>query len=657
LDVEREWNNLKAALAELEARGSLVLDHLDTASPTELQYRLRRNEYHVFHFIGHGGFNEQAQDGILLFEDENQRGHPLSGQYLGTLLHDENTLRLAVLNACEGGRSGVSDPFAGVAQSLVQQGLPAVIAMQFEVTDEAAITFAREFYTAIADGYPVDAALSEARKAIFSLGNDIEWGTPVLYMRAPDGRIFDPLHDSPAEMAPAKATPEEVVKPQLNTEAVRQSATARPATIATIQPTPAKKKPSKRVLVGIAASLVVITALCLSGISLGKRFLGGLTASESTTPAVNTTVEGQPASVNSPTEANQPDIPRETPAAFAPATLTSTPTPPAAFNLTNNREGKYAEISLLFDEQDQLHLVYRSVLPRGGDYYHQQRTGGGDFTPAEVLTNGFEFLWSDLVQALHPQGYICVLWGGVSENEGEAYFRRCQNSPGGSFSAAEIWKPKSFDTRTSFFPLFLPDGNLQAVFARVGSLTFGDQVISTDKATNIANPHLVRDPAGNYHVVWFRPGDPYSLEYSHSQDAGTSWSPAVRLTTDATAPDARFDFEADQQGNLHLVWDGFHGGSYYLRWNPTQGWSEPVKISPHGCGVELALNSSGLARAAEGCWHGTYFLEQLPNGDWLPPYQVAGTGNVLELDIAVDGNDQAYIVWVAENDIFFTSVR
>ncbi|HSF80740.1 MAG TPA: CHAT domain-containing protein [Anaerolineales bacterium] len=212
LDVEREWNNLNAALADLIQRGVLLLDRLETATPTALQYSLRRNEYHIFHFIGHGGFNEQAQDGILLFEEEGGRGRPLSGQYLGTLLHDEDTLRLAVLNACEGGRSGMSDPFAGVAQSLVQQGLPAVIGMQFEVTDQAAITFAREFYTAIADGYPVDAALSEARKAIFSLGNDIEWGTPVLYMRAPDGMIFD-----------VSKLPETAQEPQPAAEAIPHS--------------------------------------------------------------------------------------------------------------------------------------------------------------------------------------------------------------------------------------------------------------------------------------------------------------------------------------------------------------------------------------------------------------------------------------------------
>lgn len=206
LDVEREWNNLQNALKDLTERGVIVLERLETATPTQLQYATRRNEYHIFHFIGHGGFNVSAQDGVLLFEDENKLGRQLSGQYLGTILHDEQTLRLAVLNACEGGRTGTNDPFAGVAQSLVQQGVPAVIGMQFEVTDQAAITFARDFYTAIADGYPVDAALAEARKAIYSLGNDIEWGTPVLYMRAPDGKVFDVAQESKAALAAAQKT-------------------------------------------------------------------------------------------------------------------------------------------------------------------------------------------------------------------------------------------------------------------------------------------------------------------------------------------------------------------------------------------------------------------------------------------------------------------
>jgi tetratricopeptide (TPR) repeat protein len=191
LDVEQEWKKLRKALRGLEQRRLVTLERLEEATLIGLQRRLRRGEYHIFHFVGHGGFDEQAQDGVLLLEDESGQGRPVSGQYLGTLMHDERTLRLAILNACEGARTSRTDPFAGTAQSLVQQGVPAVIAMQFEITDEAAITLAHEFYAALVDGYPVDAALAEARKAIFAQENDVEWGTPVLYMRSPDGHIFD----------------------------------------------------------------------------------------------------------------------------------------------------------------------------------------------------------------------------------------------------------------------------------------------------------------------------------------------------------------------------------------------------------------------------------------------------------------------------------
>jgi tetratricopeptide (TPR) repeat protein len=191
LDVEREWAKLREALGDLERQVLVGLERLEEATLAALQRWLRRGEYHIFHFIGHGGFDQQAQDGVLSLENGEGQGRPVSGQHLGTLLHDHRPLRLAILNACEGARSSCTDPFAGTAQSLIQQGIPAVIAMQFEVTDEAAITFSHEFYAAVADGYPVDAALAEARKAIFAQGNDIEWGTPVLYLRSPDGCIFD----------------------------------------------------------------------------------------------------------------------------------------------------------------------------------------------------------------------------------------------------------------------------------------------------------------------------------------------------------------------------------------------------------------------------------------------------------------------------------
>ncbi|HZM89864.1 MAG TPA: CHAT domain-containing protein [Blastocatellia bacterium] len=191
LDVEAEWSKLTEAVDKLTRKKSVVLERLENATLLALRHRLRERDVHIFHFIGHGKFDPEARDGILMMEDEEGKGYPVSGQLLGMHLHEHRPLRLAVLNACEGARASLTDAFGGIAQSLVQQGIPAVLAMQFKITDQAAITFASEFYGSMADYYPVDAALAQARLAIRGEDNHLEWATPALYMRSTDGRIFD----------------------------------------------------------------------------------------------------------------------------------------------------------------------------------------------------------------------------------------------------------------------------------------------------------------------------------------------------------------------------------------------------------------------------------------------------------------------------------
>jgi formylglycine-generating enzyme required for sulfatase activity/ABC-type branched-subunit amino acid transport system substrate-binding protein len=110
------------------------------------------------------------------------------------LLHNVPSLRLVFLNACETARVSKQaglDPFAGVAAAMVMAGIPAVVAMQFPITDEAAIRFAGRFYPLLAAGEPVDYAVGQGRLAIrVAESETLEWATPVLFMRAPDGAIF-----------------------------------------------------------------------------------------------------------------------------------------------------------------------------------------------------------------------------------------------------------------------------------------------------------------------------------------------------------------------------------------------------------------------------------------------------------------------------------
>jgi hypothetical protein len=164
-----------------------------------LQRSLRRDEVHVLHFIGHGFFDVQRNEGGLVFEEETRQSRRVSAEQIGTLLHDHLALRLVFLNACEGARGGTI-PFAGVAQKLVQQRVPAVLAMQYAVSDAAAISLAYEFYCALADGVALDEATSEARKAIYVAGETFEWGTPVLFSRSADGVILNLAKDEQQAM-------------------------------------------------------------------------------------------------------------------------------------------------------------------------------------------------------------------------------------------------------------------------------------------------------------------------------------------------------------------------------------------------------------------------------------------------------------------------
>jgi formylglycine-generating enzyme required for sulfatase activity len=255
LDTEQEWKRVSSALAPLEERGMIKPERLDIATLSNFQQTLRCGEYHIIHFIGHGAFDAAQNDGVLVFEDENELGVSVSGEYLGTLLHDHKSLQLVILNACEGARTSAKDPFAGVAQSLVQQGVPAVIAMQAEISDQAAITFSHEFYKAIADHYPVDAALSEARKAIFAQGNDIEWGTPVLFTSTPDGQIFDFSQALPPTGAFEPVLPKPVpVEPK---PTVRSPDTSPPASFRKLN------LPKWAIGLGGAAGLLLLITLCV----------------------------------------------------------------------------------------------------------------------------------------------------------------------------------------------------------------------------------------------------------------------------------------------------------------------------------------------------------------------------------------------------------
>lgn len=204
LSVSHERERMERALAPVTARGDAMLTWLEGGGSQDLQRAMRpeAGPWHVFHFIGHGGFDAASGEGVLLLTGEGGGAVPLPATQLGRLLADHGSLRLAVLNACDGARGDDGSRFSSTAATLMRRGVPAVVAMQHPISDNAAIEFSREFYGGLAGGLPVDGAVAEGRKAVSLLaGGGFEWGTPVLHMRSSDGRLFDLAKPAPLEEA------------------------------------------------------------------------------------------------------------------------------------------------------------------------------------------------------------------------------------------------------------------------------------------------------------------------------------------------------------------------------------------------------------------------------------------------------------------------
>ncbi len=198
LETAEEYDHIRNALAALAGQVEIMAP---VSSLPELQDALRRGP-DVLHFIGHGGFDAE-RGGYLVLDDGQGGPQPVDAEVLAGSLRGSR-VRLAVLNACESAATDPADSFAGVAPRLVQAGLPAVIAMHTFLPDAVAAVFSGALYRGLADGWPVDAALTAGRQALFGHAPEsVFWSIPVLYLSAADGVLWQPA----AEPKPAPAGP------------------------------------------------------------------------------------------------------------------------------------------------------------------------------------------------------------------------------------------------------------------------------------------------------------------------------------------------------------------------------------------------------------------------------------------------------------------
>lgn len=157
--------------------------------------------YHIVHFDGHGvyedlsksalagwlsainalmlGGKKSGKHGYLLFEHptSDSKARPVPGDELGKLLHDSD-VPVLVLNACQSAmhEAVADDKSAGtnvhdevraigsLSQSVIDQGIPAVLGMRYSVYVVTAAQYIGQLYAALAQGRHFGQAASEGRK-------------------------------------------------------------------------------------------------------------------------------------------------------------------------------------------------------------------------------------------------------------------------------------------------------------------------------------------------------------------------------------------------------------------------------------------------------------------------------------------------------------
>ena len=212
LDVAEERRRLTDAIDDLARRGQVELTWASGGTWPCLQEMLLDGHWHVLHFIGHGGVDRG--EGVLALEDElSGQKNLVSSARFARLLHACRPVpRLVVLNSCQSGEAAADDLLSSTAAALVHSGISAVVAMQFVVTDLAALAFSRGFYQSLAHNHPVDEAVRLGRIAIDGTSeNTLEWVTPVLFLRTDETRLFtvaQPADDAPSQSK--EPSPEQV---------------------------------------------------------------------------------------------------------------------------------------------------------------------------------------------------------------------------------------------------------------------------------------------------------------------------------------------------------------------------------------------------------------------------------------------------------------
>jgi hypothetical protein len=182
LDVAGEVARAGAALGDLPMT---VLASEGQATLAALLTHLR-DGYDILYLVTHGAMLQG--DPHLWLEAENGQAAVTLGSDLVRQVRDlRERPRLVVLASCQSAGSGEEGVLAALGPRLAEVGIPAVLAMQGNVTLETVETFLPVFFRELLRDGQIDRAMAAARGMV---RDRPDWWMPVLFLRLKRGCIW-----------------------------------------------------------------------------------------------------------------------------------------------------------------------------------------------------------------------------------------------------------------------------------------------------------------------------------------------------------------------------------------------------------------------------------------------------------------------------------
>jgi DNA-binding response OmpR family regulator len=190
-EVTELTGTLKRLLADINVTTALTVLHSEETTYDRLVAELKSG-YHLIHYAGHGCYDTQMpEESSLLVWAQPNRGGPvkrLTVSEIAILLQNSPT-RLVYLSCCEGAATASEkrldeDDLLGLADGIIQAGVPAVLSFRWPVSDHGSQQFALSFYESFfRNGSLGRAALDARRDAAAESRSDRTWLSPVLILQ------------------------------------------------------------------------------------------------------------------------------------------------------------------------------------------------------------------------------------------------------------------------------------------------------------------------------------------------------------------------------------------------------------------------------------------------------------------------------------------